>query len=222
MIKVPSFWFFIALGLFVALIGCATPKPIATNTATDPFADLLSLLGDAPTKHTDPCLINGCVYQLSDIDEDTAKDFDAFVKSAKANNVNLINVTINSPGGEVDSGWSIIKILDKSNITFACTVDHQAYSMAFAILQSCQERYATVTSTLMSHQIKVSIKGRMSEQDFQDAADMVKANNQALANQCSKRLKITQQEYLSKVNNREWWLSANQALEVGAIDRIVK
>lgn len=144
MIKVPSFWFFIALGLFVGLIGCATPKPIATNTATDPFADLLSLLGDAPTKHTDPCLINGCTYQLSDIDEDTAKDFSKWMDSAKSNKITQIMVSIDSPGGSVESGWSIIRTLEKSNIQSICTVDGTAASMAFAVIQSCTYRYATL------------------------------------------------------------------------------
>jgi ATP-dependent protease ClpP protease subunit len=114
--------------------------------------------------------------------------------------------------------------LDKLGVKSACTVDGTAASMAFSVLQSCTYRYMTGRSTLMTHQEKVGSKAghMMTEGQLQDAANMVHADNIAAAAHCVHRMKITMQEFLDKVNNREWWITAAEALKVGAVDQIVK
>ncbi len=220
------------LALFCILFtGCATVAPKATNTDTkDPFADIMALMDNVPVvkETTPPCLSNGCTFNVfEEIDDDMAKDFSKWMDSAKNNGVTLVDIKINSPGGSVDAGYSMARKmegLDKQGVKSNCTVDGTAASMAFSILQSCTYRYMTARSTLMTHQEKVGSKAghMMTEGQLQDAANMVHADNIASAAHCVHRMKITVQEFLDKVNNKEWWITADEALKVGAVDQIVK
>lgn len=216
------------LGLFL-VIGCATVTPKATklDAAKDSFKDLLSLLGDTPdTKHTSSCLVNGCTYTLDDsINESISKDFDNFVKSAQANNVTSFNISIDSPGGSVENGYKMIHTLEKAQkagIVSNCTVDTSAYSMAAALLQSCTHRYMTARASIMFHAIQIRSEARMSQQELENLAAMVKVDNEALAAQCSHRMSISKSEYLFKTDNKEWFLGADEAVKIGAVDQIVK
>jgi ATP-dependent protease ClpP protease subunit len=220
----------LSLGL-VLLIGCATvPIPKADDPAkadtTDPLAALLGLLGEIPKVLTPACLVNGCTFNIHDeIDENMGKDFSQWIDTAKDNHVTLVNISINSPGGIVDDGYVIIHAMeasDKAGIKSNCTVDGTGASMAFAILQSCTYRYMTSRSELMAHQEKLNIKEHVGENDLANALAMIHADNIAIAHQCSHRMNITFAEYLDKVNNHDWWITADEALRVGAVDQIVK
>ena len=76
---------------------------------------------------------------------------------------NEIYVYISSPGGSVMEGMKIvdvIKALDQSGKKVNCISDFSA-SMAFIILQSCPNRYATFSSVLMQHQMSLGLEGNL-------------------------------------------------------------
>jgi ATP-dependent protease ClpP protease subunit len=215
--------------VFALLFGCAsTPKP-APATPTPDLSDLLWLLsGDTPIKESPPCLVNGCTYDIhAEIDEEMSTDFVKWMDSAKSAGASMVNISINSPGGDVEAGYVMarkMEAFDKAGIKTACTVDGNAASMAFSILQSCTYRYMTGRSTLMTHQEKVGTKaGRaMSESQLRSMADMVKADNYAAAIHCVRRMKISVEEFLAKTDNKDWWMASDEAIKVGAVDQIVK
>jgi ATP-dependent protease ClpP protease subunit len=81
----------------------------------------------------------------------------------------------------------------------------------------------TGRSTLMTHQEKVGMKeGQlMGESKLRSLAGMVHADNLASAAHCVHRMKISIEEYLVKIDNQEWWMASEEAIKVGAVDKIV-
>tara|TARA_B110000971_G_C19662959_1_gene343167 strand:- start:214 stop:489 length:276 start_codon:yes stop_codon:yes gene_type:complete len=78
------------------------------------------------------------------------------------NNVNTTNiyVYINSQGGDVSACQLLINQLKyqvMQNKTIGC-IAQKAYSMAFHLLQNCNNRYITSSSQVMQHQISLGIK----------------------------------------------------------------
>ena len=70
----------------------------------------------------------------------------------KLDNTNDIYLYLDTPGGSVESGHKLISEIINHNIT---CIAEKAYSMGFAILQSCTNRYILRHGKLMIHQVKI-------------------------------------------------------------------
>ena len=149
-----------------------------------------------------------------------------FTRAAQAN-VPALVVEINSPGGDVDAGFKISKLIEQAPFRVFCIVDGEAASMAFYILQSCDARIMTERSLLMWHEISSGFRvngnvdyfKRLGEQMTVRLTMMQKAANRHIAH----RLSISPEEVGAKVEHGgEWWLDIESALNVGAVDIIAK
>lgn len=75
-----------------------------------------------------------------------------------------IDLIINSPGGEVITGYRFINMMEAVKATgtkIRCFVPEVAASMAFQILTRCDERYALSRSFLLWHRVRVVLGGFM-------------------------------------------------------------
>lgn len=73
-----------------------------------------------------------------------------------------IDVLINSPGGSVYDGTTVVDLLTMAKargITVRCYVGGMAASMAFIILANCNERYVLPHSKLLFHPIAMFMMG---------------------------------------------------------------
>lgn len=130
---------------------------------------------------------------------------------------------INSPGGAVDSGfaiWDQIKMISSPVTTL---VTGLAASMG-SILSLCaapKRRFATPHSRIMIHQPLLSgvIKGQATDLEIQ-AREMIKTRN------CLIEIYIEATgkdfETIEKAIDRDTWMTAQEALEFGLLDGIVK
>lgn len=131
-----------------------------------------------------------------------------------------IYIYIASNGGSVLEGQRIIQTIEalqKSGKTVYCIADH-AYSMAFAILQSCQHRYITHQSSVMQHQMSSTIKGSL--ENMKKMIDFLDRVNTIMADQESKRIGISQHEFLDNINN-DWWLYGQDIIDNNIADEVV-
>ncbi len=129
---------------------------------------------------------------------------------------------INSPGGSVDSGfaiWDQIKMLSSPVVTL---VTGLAASMG-SLLSLCSgkgKRLATPNSRIMIHQPLIGgvIRGQATDLDIQ-AKEMLKTRAMLVdiyAHATGKDVKA-----IEKAIDRDNWMTAEEALEFGLLDKIV-
>lgn len=129
---------------------------------------------------------------------------------------------INSPGGSVDSGfaiWDQIKMISSPVTTL---VTGLAASMG-SILSLCaapKRRFATPHSRIMIHQPSIHglIRGQATDLDIQ-AKEILKTRHGLV----EMYVKATGKDYkvIDKAIDRDSWMSAQEALEFGLLDKVV-
>lgn len=129
---------------------------------------------------------------------------------------------INSPGGSVDSGfaiWDQVKMITSPVTTL---VTGLAASMG-SILSLCAvpgRRFATPNSRIMIHQPLISglIRGQATDLDIH-AKEILKTRAALI----QIYVKATGKDYqtIDRVLDRDTWMSADEALEFGLLDKVV-
>ncbi len=130
-------------------------------------------------------------------------------------------IYIDSGGGSVMDGERLIhqmKFLQNENIKITC-IAHKAYSMAFHILQMCDERYIMEYSTLMSHQMSFGLN-RMEFINMKNYLHMVEVMDNKLNKQIAKRIGMEYDTYIQKIRN-DWWIYGDEAISYKLADEVV-
>lgn len=147
------------------------------------------------------------------INEDTASNIIYEINKSKIkNNFYLI---IDSNGGEVQYGMQIINEIVKTNIS---CIAIKAYSMGFAILQSCKRRYVLPHTNVMQHQMSAGIRG-----EFGKMTSYIHLLNQYeayLLELQTDRIGIHKKLFKQKTDN-EWWLFGFNIVYENVADDIV-
>lgn len=132
-----------------------------------------------------------------------------------------IYLYINSPGGVVTSGYSIYDTMNyiKPDVSTICI--GQAASMG-AFLLSCGtkgKRYSLPNSRIMIHQPLGGARGQATDIEIQakEILRMKKNLNEILAKNTGQDI-----EKIEKDTDRDFFMSANDALEYGLIDEVLK
>lgn len=131
-----------------------------------------------------------------------------------------ISIYINSPGGSVTAGLAILDTMKfiRNEVTTICI--GQAASMAAVLLAagSKGKRLALPNARVLIHQPLGGASGQASDIDIaaKEILRMKQLLNQILANCCGKS-----PEQVEKDADRDFIMTANQALEYGLIDRVV-
>ncbi len=161
---------------------------------------------------------------LSDaVDSDTAKDiirklwYLEHVAPGKP-----ILFVINSPGGSVDSGfaiWDQIKLLSSPVSTL---VTGLAASMGSVLSLAAKKgrRFATENSRIMLHQPLIGgiIRGQATDLDIQ-AKEIIKTR--AMLVDIYTEATGKDRKVIDKAIDRDNWMSAQEALEFGLLDKII-
>ena len=132
-----------------------------------------------------------------------------------------IKVLINSPGGEVTSGFAIYDILTFVSCPITTIVTGLAASMASIISLAGDEnrKFALPNSELMIHQPLLSgMTGQVTDLEIQ-AKGIQKTKEKIAAIYQAKTGKTIKQ--ILKDIDRNFWLDADQAVEYGLIDKVI-
>ena len=151
------------------------------------------------------------------INQDT-KEF--FIARTQIVTDKQVYIYINSNGGSVIDGNDIIEsihFLINSGYEVNC-IAQKAYSMAFHILQHCPNRLITETSSLMQHQIKLSIHDNY--ENIKSYLAMIEQINQYHIDYSAARLNLTSSEFKQKIDN-DWWVYGSNIIKQNMADRIV-
>lgn len=145
------------------------------------------------------------------IGQDTASDFISALSTIKGDEVVIY---LDSPGGSVIAGNSMITSMASSGKTFNCVAKFAA-SMAFGILQACDNRYLTRDGIIMQHTMSYGLRGSAPQnrslvglfQRIEDEMDRFQAE----------RLGLTLEEFRYKTI-RDYWLYSVDAVTANAAD----
>jgi ATP-dependent Clp protease protease subunit len=136
-----------------------------------------------------------------------------------------ITVIIASPGGDAFSGFSMvraIRLAQKKGIKVIGDVHGHACSMAFFLLQTCDERIMGKLDVLMAHGITTGFTGDMKNMEAESKlltfwhrewADLV-------ADRCVGEYKEPGFWFEIFRDNTPQWYTAEEAIEMGLVDKI--
>ncbi len=132
-----------------------------------------------------------------------------------------ITVFINSPGGEIFSGFAIFDMLKFITCPVTTVVTGFAASMGSILSLAADEgrRFAMPQAKIMIHQpLLMGYQGRASECEIQ-AREILKTRDHLVklyADQTGKS-----HEEIKKALDRDNWFTAEEALEYGLLDKVV-
>lgn len=134
-----------------------------------------------------------------------------------------ITVVITSAGGSVFAGFSMFDwtrkmIKDGAKINTKCI--GYAASMGGVLLQMGVERTMTPNSHMMVHEASTFVQGGSSVSVLKDQTEFIKKLNERCVSVLASRSSITAEEITNKSDRRDWWLTADEALTAGFIDRV--
>lgn len=133
-----------------------------------------------------------------------------------------IILVINSPGGSVDAGFALWDQLKMVSCPIITLVTGLAASMGSVLSLSADQgkRYATENARIMVHQPSISgvIQGQASDLEIQ-ADEIAKTRDRLVSLYVEKTGKS--KKAIEKAIDRDFWMSAQEALEFGLLDKIV-
>ena len=141
---------------------------------------------------------NNIIKIENEITSSTSRNFLNKLNDRK--HISNLYVYLNTPGGRVDEGMKIIREIKKYNIS---CIAEKAYSMGFAILQSCNKRYVTEFASIMQHQMHFGVI----DEHFRvnSYLSFISQISEELDNMQSSRIGISVDDFRKKLSNN--WLS---------------
>lgn len=128
-----------------------------------------------------------------------------------------IELHINSNGGSVKEGVAIYNQLKQKDCHKVGYVDGVAYSIAFVILQACDERVMGVGTSALIHEMWVDVSGNAKElRKMADDLDVLMESNRQIFLEKS----TLEEQQLIEMMEAETFLTPDQCLEYGLIDKV--
>jgi ATP-dependent Clp protease protease subunit len=141
-------------------------------------------------------------------------------KKEKDYNRTPIDLIINSNGGIVYDGLGLINVIDNSKTPVHTYVYGLAASMSLLILASGHRRFSGRLSTLMYHSVSNNLSGQLErlKNRLDEVQRLQHIYDQYLLSKTKFRI-----EDLKRVQEqqRDWFMSPEEALKQGVIDEII-
>ena len=163
------------------------------------------------------------IFLWGEVDDDSAKDVVSkllYLESIKPGS--KIEFFINSPGGVVSSGFSILDTMKLISSPVSTICMGLAASMGSILLSAGQkgERYIFPLGEVMIHQPSMgSLQGTAVDIEIQSKQLLKTKEISAviLANNCNKTT-----EEIYKDFDRDYWMDAEKSIEYGIVDKLYK
>ena len=167
-------------------------------------------------------------YLDSLVTPDTFREVTMFIVKANIQDAGIpsderkpIKLVINSPGGSVTAGWAIYDTMQYISCDVSTICMGQAASMAAILLAGGTKgkRCALPSSRVMIHQPRGGVEGQESDISIlaKEIIRLKKLSIEFLSNHTKKPI-----EEVAKDIERDYFMSANDALEYGIIDQVMQ
>ncbi len=181
---------------------------------------------DEKKQNIEPSLLDKLMATRSvmisgEINKDTANDFAARMLVLDSESSDPITVYINSPGGDVDSGFAIydtIRFVSSPVTVVGMGLVASAAALIYLSVEK-DKRLAFENSTYLIHQPLSQLKGTAIEIDIY--AEKLEALRYKLDGVIASAVGKTVEE-VSSDTERDHWLTAEEAEDYGIVGRIIK
>jgi ATP-dependent Clp protease protease subunit len=129
-----------------------------------------------------------------------------------------ITLEINSPGGWVTYGLSIIDTIQSIDAPVYTIISGEACSMAAVVSIVGEKRYITPNGFWMQHSCSDLLQGNV--QNIKDQAGFLFKLEKRITDMLKKHTKLNQRQ-LTQIKNGQLWLFPEEALKYGVVDRIL-
>jgi ATP-dependent Clp protease protease subunit len=130
-----------------------------------------------------------------------------------------IRLFINSYGGSVFAGFSIMDTILNSEIPVHSYIDGSAASAATLISVAAKKRFIFENSFMLIHQLSSSIWGKFEE--FKDEMDNLDLIMNKIKKIYKEHTKMSTRQ-ITEILKRDKWFDAEKCLELGLVDEIVE
>lgn len=131
-----------------------------------------------------------------------------------------IKVYIDSYGGAVYQCFGLLSVIERSQTPVHTIVTGCAMSCGFLILLAGHKRFAHKMSTPLYHQVSTGFFGKV--QDMEEKLEEAKRLQTQIEDYTKSRTKIGKKKLREILENKkDWYMSADEALELGVVDEIL-
>jgi ATP-dependent protease ClpP protease subunit len=183
---------------------------------------ILALVACAPARRPAPARAEyraETAVLAGPVDEDSVAPLIELFAEAPAS----VTLVIDSPGGGVYAGLDLIEAMQNAQYRgthITCAVPRLAASMASFILEACDVRLMGKQAALLFHTVSISMASG-NRWDLVRLAKEMDSLNRRLAIFVSGRLTISFDEYQARVEDTDYWVGWEEAMEIGAIDGVL-
>jgi len=157
------------------------------------------------------------IIDINDSDEHLGKLYNVYGLKYKPK---PIKIYIDSYGGKVYQCFGLIGVMEKSKTQIHTIVTGAAMSCGFIILINGHRRFAYRHATPLYHQVSSGFFGKV--QDMEEKLEETK-RLQLKIEEMTLRLTNISKKKLTEIlkNKKDWFMTADNALELGVVDEIV-
>lgn len=159
---------------------------------------------------------------MGTVDSGMAYEAGMRLRYLASENKKPITLYLNTPGGSVVDGLAMYDMIKSINSKVPVNIiaNGACMSMGMIILQAGTKRLATPNTHFMLHELMYSGQGKLSEQ--QDQYEHAKRLQERLNTILSGRTGMRPNELTKKINRKDYYITAEEALKYKLIDEIVE
>jgi len=143
---------------------------------------------------------------------------DVFARMLREADGSVVELRINSPGGDVGEGFSIANQIKKYSGKVVAVVEGYCASVATIIALACSEIHMHELSVWMMHRSSGSARGH--SEDLTSAARALEVIDQAAAQMYKNKSGATD-EQVAQWLSVDTWMSPAEALAAGLVDKVI-
>jgi len=172
------------------------------------------------TKQVDQGSIAELTRQIIDINEDDRHLEKLYAVYDLEYKPKPIKVYIDSYGGAVYQCFGLLSVIERSKTPVHTIVTGCAMSCGFLILLAGHKRFAHKMSTPLYHQVSTGFFGKV--QDMEEKLEEAKRLQTQIEDYTKSRTKIAKKKLREILENKkDWYMTADEALELGVVDEIL-
>jgi ATP-dependent protease ClpP protease subunit len=146
------------------------------------------------------------------------------VAAATTARVDILEIFIDSPGGSAEVGANVFATLSAANALVRCLVTGSASSMAFILLQACDDRAALPGAKLVIHRPYdlFTIGRRIHSEELRALADELDVTQAFMVEAMAARGDLPAAVYHERLSHGDWRMSTGEAIINRFLDRVVE